>query len=476
MASRLVFLLSLVLAVPAFSQPNPDTLWTRTYDLGGAESGYAVAPVPQGGYVVVGRTWGMNPTHTFFLKVGNDGYSTERRTITVADETDGAQDVYPYPDGSRYILCGWLHTADSRTDIYIMKTYWDGVPEWTQTFGEYGNDETIFSMCPADDGGFLLAGWTVSHGTYAYIGYIAKVNSDGIFQWSRTYEAMDITGIPRIIPAANDTYVFVGAHGLSSDGISLVKINAVGDTLWIRTYVELPEQSPCDVAVLPDGGFAVVGTTGYVNGEILLIRTDASGDTLWTRAIGDTLYNMATSVVPGPAGGLVLVGSTSAGEMYEDLHLIGVDASGNEIWRRTWNQTVNNYLDRVLVTSDGGYLVLANKIPGNSNDVYLIKTGPDQGAGADEPRFLMPDQLALSVYPNPFNSEARIAFALSQPGPVEMNLYNLTGQRVATLANGIYAPGEHAVMLQGGGLSSGTYFIRAEAAQSRQVKKIVLMK
>lgn len=477
MTARFVILLSLVLAAPALSQPNPDTLWTRTYDLGGAESGYAVAPVPQGGYVVVGQTWGMDPSHTLFLRVDSDGYVIEQRTIVVAGEMDAAKDMYSLPDGSRYILCGWVSTGEPGYDSYIMKTDLDGAPEWTQTFGEYNNDESVFSICPADDGGFLLTGWTAPVGSSDWVGYLAKVNSEGIFQWSRNYGDIGIVFFSRIISVANDTYILAGSQGLyPEDDACLVKIDGVGDTLWTRSYGGPLGQYARDVALLPDGGFAVVGETESANHEMYLIRTDANGDTLWTRAIGSTSHSSASAVAPGPAGNLVIVGCTSVGWRDEDLHLIGVDALGNEIWRRTWNNTINNYADRVLATADGGYLILGNKIPGNNNDVYLIKTGPDQGADAGEPPPAVPDQLTVEIYPNPFNSVTRIVFGLPQASEVAMNLYNLMGQCVAGLARGRYQPGEHAVLLQGGDLTSGVYYVHTVAGSFRQVNKVVLMK
>jgi hypothetical protein len=59
-------------------------------------------------------------------------------------------------------------------------------------------------------------------------------------------------------------------------------------------------------------------------------------------------------------------------------------------------------------------------------------------------------------YPNPFNSATQIRFELDREGPVELAVFNLTGQRVATLVRGAWPAGRYAVPWDGGGLGSGS--------------------
>ncbi|HEU4725022.1 MAG TPA: FlgD immunoglobulin-like domain containing protein [Candidatus Eisenbacteria bacterium] len=67
--------------------------------------------------------------------------------------------------------------------------------------------------------------------------------------------------------------------------------------------------------------------------------------------------------------------------------------------------------------------------------------------------------------PNPFNPSTTIRFALAQPGRVEIRLFNVRGELVASLANGRYSAGSHAVTWDGssarGKAPSGIYFAKA---------------
>ena len=79
-------------------------------------------------------------------------------------------------------------------------------------------------------------------------------------------------------------------------------------------------------------------------------------------------------------------------------------------------------------------------------------------------------------YPNPFNPATQIRFEL--PGSVEVRLevYNLMGQRVATLVNGTMSAGTHAATFDGTSLASGVYLYRLQAGTTVLTRKMMLVK
>ncbi len=79
-------------------------------------------------------------------------------------------------------------------------------------------------------------------------------------------------------------------------------------------------------------------------------------------------------------------------------------------------------------------------------------------------------------YPNPFNPETTIEFAISRPGNVEIVVYNLLGQNVATLLNERMEIGQHSVKFDGAELSSGIYFYTINAGEFFQTRKMILLK
>ncbi|MEJ2719894.1 MAG: PKD domain-containing protein, partial [bacterium] len=82
----------------------------------------------------------------------------------------------------------------------------------------------------------------------------------------------------------------------------------------------------------------------------------------------------------------------------------------------------------------------------------------------------------LQNYPNPFNPSTSIAFSLVEPANVRIDIFNVAGQRVATLVNERRDAGWHRVEFDASGLSTGIYFCRLTAGDFVQVKKMSLMK
>lgn len=88
-----------------------------------------------------------------------------------------------------------------------------------------------------------------------------------------------------------------------------------------------------------------------------------------------------------------------------------------------------------------------------------------------------PDQYELSQnYPNPFNPSTTIQFSLPKQTQLKINLYNMLGEQVAILADGMYESGYHKVTFNASGLPSGTYLYQLESNEFVQVKKMILLK
>jgi hypothetical protein len=69
-----------------------------------------------------------------------------------------------------------------------------------------------------------------------------------------------------------------------------------------------------------------------------------------------------------------------------------------------------------------------------------------------------------AVRPNPTTGGASIPLTLNEEAVVEATLYDALGRRVAVLADGRYEAGHHAAVLDGYGLASGVYVVRAAMA------------
>lgn len=69
-------------------------------------------------------------------------------------------------------------------------------------------------------------------------------------------------------------------------------------------------------------------------------------------------------------------------------------------------------------------------------------------------------------YPNPFNPSTKITFELAKSEKVKLAVYNLLGEQVAELVNGMMSASSHTITFNAQNLASGIYFYRLEAGST----------
>lgn len=109
----------------------------------------------------------------------------------------------------------------------------------------------------------------------------------------------------------------------------------------------------------------------------------------------------------------------------------------------------------------------------NSN-IYRI---PQVSTGIDDNDILLPASVLLHQnYPNPFNPTTTIEFDLPSKSSVELDVFNLLGQKVTTLVDENLPAGTHQVLFDAGAYASGMYFYRLSTDEISVTKKMVLVK
>lgn len=122
-----------------------------------------------------------------------------------------------------------------------------------------------------------------------------------------------------------------------------------------------------------------------------------------------------------------------------------------------------------------GVSLFSNSDPGESVWYFERVSFPIVGIG-DRPANVV-DRFTLSQnYPNPFNPSTRIDYTLQQASDITLEVYNLSGQKVATLEKGRKAAGEYTATFDAAGLPSGIYFYTLKSGNTSLTKKMVLMK
>ena len=79
-------------------------------------------------------------------------------------------------------------------------------------------------------------------------------------------------------------------------------------------------------------------------------------------------------------------------------------------------------------------------------------------------------------YPNPFNPSTSIGFSLATEGSVSIEVFDMTGQQVAVLADCRMSAGSHRLEWNASGLESGVYFCRIQTGNFTTARKMMLIK
>jgi murein DD-endopeptidase MepM/ murein hydrolase activator NlpD len=120
----------------------------------------------------------------------------------------------------------------------------------------------------------------------------------------------------------------------------------------------------------------------------------------------------------------------------------------------------------IIVTDDGG--------ASGGDSIVVIVT--DNTTGIFYSQQGIPERYILEQnYPNPFNPTTHIRFGLPLGGDVNIDIYNVVGQHIATVMNEFKTAGYHEVEFDASQMSSGMYLIRFEAADFIQVRKMIIL-
>ena len=79
-------------------------------------------------------------------------------------------------------------------------------------------------------------------------------------------------------------------------------------------------------------------------------------------------------------------------------------------------------------------------------------------------------------YPNPFNSETVLSYTLPTAADIRLEVFTLSGQRVAVLHEGFQAAGYHTIAMDASDLASGVYLYRLTTPEGRFVQKFTLLR
>lgn len=173
-----------------------------------------------------------------------------------------------------------------------------------------------------------------------------------------------------------------------------------------------------------------------------------------------------------------------------------VEASTDSLqWTVIWSKSGrHDYWKREyasLADYAGSFIFLRFHLTDQSTDVELTDPGWTldniqvlTGTSVPTQDETVPAPVLTALYPNfpnPFNPSTTIAYSLAAPERVKIAIYNIRGQNVRTLVDGLQTSGNHQLVWdgkdgQGRDLGSGVYLCRLESGSFFRTQKMMLLK
>jgi len=298
--------------------------------------------------------------------------------------------------------------------------------------------------------GDATGAWIPSPGTNNSAG-LSKEGGDTWVVYEFGKDPAPSPGVPNNLPtlyinefcSSNDT-LWADEHGEYEDYIEIYNPNSepidiagwyITDDLTDGQVWQIPEGN--DSTIIAAEGFLLLVADKSPDQGVLHIKIKLSGD---GEAIGLSRdgYNYVDSLTYGDAAGAWIPSPGTDNSA-------GLSTDGGDTW--------------VVFLFEGN----PKPTPGYSNT--------DQGIAINTTK---ENLSCINSYPNPFVGSTTIEFSLEQNEMVNIQVYNITGKIVGTIATGEYNAGTHNVTWDASNLNSGMYFVQLTSGSSQTVHKAII--
>ncbi|MDD5529000.1 MAG: T9SS type A sorting domain-containing protein [bacterium] len=167
-----------------------DTLWTKTYGGTSDDWGLFVQQTSDDGFIITGETYSFgkgtpDSSNVYLIKTDSSGDTLWTRTYGgTGCEWGGA--VQQTKDNGFIITGGANFLKANYEDVYLIRTDLSGDTLWTKIYGGKGDDWGCYVQQTQDDG-FITVGERASFEGYVQDIYLLKTNSSGDTLWTKIF-------------------------------------------------------------------------------------------------------------------------------------------------------------------------------------------------------------------------------------------------------------------------------------------------
>lgn len=364
---------------------SQDSLWTKTFGGTNIDAAYAIEENADEGYIIAGytRSYGTASGRNLWLfRTAKNGDLIWNKTFG-GNIDDEAAAVKQTLDGG-FIAAGYTSSFGAGAkDVFVVRTDSAGNEVWSRAFGGT-SDEEAYALEVLPDGGFIIACATSSATAGSRDGWLIRLTSAGNILWDKKFGGLSTDGFRGVQRTSDNGFILTGWTASDGAGILgnawLLKTDSSGNILFSKNFGGSDADRGLSVQQIADGGYILTGytaSTGAGLDDMYLIRTDASGNQVWAKTYGSTGRDYGNAVKQTADGGFLIAGYTlSYGAGSEDLWLVKTDSAGNQLWHKTYGGTASDVANSMDLTTDGGYVVVGYTLSSGAgvHDAWLLRT------------------------------------------------------------------------------------------------------
>jgi hypothetical protein len=153
---------------------------------------------------------------------------------------------------------------------------------------------------------------------------------------------------------------------------------------FIKYFGGIDMDDASDVQQTSDGGYIIIGSTqsiGKGGTDMYVVKTDSRGNEIWSKTFGDSLNDLGSGVKQTSDGGYFFIGTyryiSGPDSNKTDMYLIRANSNGDTIWTKKYGNfsgiSTNEEGISIDETNDGGYIIAGNTDVASDGDLLVVK-------------------------------------------------------------------------------------------------------
>lgn len=280
-----------------------------------------------------------------------------------------------------FILTGAIAVPGSSMDVWVLKLDSSGIIQWQKSYGGSYQDNG-FWIEQTSDGGYIVAGQTLSFGTGPNDAWILKLDQAGNVEWQKTLGGSGPDFALSIKQTADDGFI-VGAstYPLSQPPLDfwLIKLDSAGNVIWQKSYGGTGDDIAYSVSITSDGGFIVSGASDSFGAgfyDFWLLKLDSTGGIQWEKTYGgtDTDEYSAFGAQETSDDGFIAAGTSyDRKDDSSGMVVLKLDSNGQIQWQKSYGTSASEWAASIQQTADGGYMLAGQTGPLGTGAYWLLK-------------------------------------------------------------------------------------------------------